>query len=130
MDEIDEFISNYKYDKRVKSSSLSSYINEMMGKHGFDNAKELYKRAFISKQAFYKILSDKTYQPSLDTMVKLALALHLDNQECKYLLKKACYTLPSSSKRALVIRFCLDNKIYSIDKVNKLLMMEGEKTLS
>lgn len=130
MDELDEYIEKHLDETSiVKKIPLASYINELMGKHGFDNAKELYEKASISKQAFYRILSDKNYNPSLDTMIKLALALHLSNDECKLLLKKSSYTLSSSSNRSLVIRFCLENKIYDIQKVNQLLLMEGEKAL-
>ena len=47
------------------------------------------------------------------------------NHECKYLLKKAGYTLASSSTYALVIRYCIENKIYDLDKVNEYLTQYG-----
>lgn len=47
--------------------------------------------------------------------------MHLNDHDFKYLLKKAGYTLSSSSEFALVIRFCIENKIYKISEVNRLL---------
>lgn len=123
MESLEESIN--KKRSHEKSMSLGSYINELMGKKGYENAKDLYLAAGISKQAFYKILSSEDYHPSLETMIRLALALKVDNHECKYLLKKASFTLASSSKFSLIIRYCIDNRIYEIDKVNELLKKEG-----
>ncbi len=123
MENLEESIN--KKRSHEKSVSLGEYINELMGKHGYETASELYANAGISKQAFYKILSDGKYRPSLETMIRLALALKLDTHECKYLLKKASYTLASSSKFSLIVRYCIENKIYDIDKVNEILEKEG-----
>lgn len=123
MENLEESIN--KKRSHEKSVSLGEYINELMGKHGYETATELYTNAGISKQAFYKILSDTKYRPSLETMIRLALALKLDSHECKYLLKKASYTLASSSKFSLIIRYCIENEIYEIDKVNEILEKEG-----
>lgn len=123
MENLEESIN--KKRSHEKSISLGEYINELMGKHGYETATELYTNAGISKQAFYKILSDTKYRPSLETMIRLALALKLDSHECKYLLKKASYTLASSSKFSLIIRYCIENEIYEIDKVNEILEKEG-----
>lgn len=63
--------------------------------------------------------------PSLNVCIKLALALNCNNHECKYLLKKAGYTLTSSSNYALIIRYAIKNKIYDFDKVNDMLTEYG-----
>ena len=51
--------------------------------------------------------------------------MKLSNYECKYLLKKAGYTLPTSSKYALIIRYCIENRIYDIYKLNDYLEEYG-----
>ena len=64
---------------------------------------------------------------SLETVLKLVFALRLNNQECKYLLKKAGYTLSSASTYSLIIRYCIENKIYDLNKVNDYLEEYGFK---
>lgn len=121
MESLEEYITRKRKSSHLKTSSLPAYLNELMGAHAIDSPKELYEKAQISKQAFYRIMGDEHYSPSIEVVTRLALALHLDNRECKYLMKKAGYTLPTSSDYALTIRYCLDNKIYDIEQVNALL---------
>ena len=57
--------------------------------------------------------------------IKLVFALRLNNHECKYLLEKAGYTLSSASTYSLIIRYCIENKIYDLNKVNDYLEEYG-----
>ena len=96
-----------------------------MDKYGFD-APTLYTKANISKQLYSAIISGKA-NPSLNTLLKIVFAMKLNNHECKYLLKKGSFTLSSSSTYSLIIRYCLENKIYELYIVNDLLASYGYK---
>lgn len=126
---LDAFIRAHRSKSALKAASFSHYLNYLMGRHGADSPKGLYEKAGISKQAFYKMLEDEDYHPSVAVVSKLALALHLSNRECKYMMKKAGYTLASSSIFALVVRYCLESGIYDIDEVNRLLNYKGQDSL-
>lgn len=65
--------------------------------------------------------------PQLNNLIKIVFALELNNHECKYLLKKARYTLSSSNNYYLIIRYCIENKIYDLSKLNDLLIENGYK---
>ena len=97
-----------------------------MKKYNIDNPATLYNKANISRQLWSSIISEKS-NPSLNVCLKIALTLKVNNHECKYLLKKAGFTLASSNKFALIIRYAIENKIYDISKVNKLLEENGYK---
>lgn len=121
--ELDAYI--LEHSKSVeKSSSFAEYLYTLLDKYGYSKSSDVYNKAFMSRQLWSSIISSKT-NPSLNTCLKIVFALHLNNHECKYLLKKAGYTLSSSSKYALIIRFCIINKIYDIFEVNNLLMQNG-----
>ena len=117
--EVDEYFKKHA-KTHAKQASFQEYLYEMMDKHGFDKASDVYNKANISRQLYSSIISGKS-EPSLNVCIKLAFALHLTNEECKYLLKKAGFTLASSSKYSLIIRYCIDNHIYDINKLNDLL---------
>ena len=107
-----------------KSSSFVEYLYSLMDKYGFDNPADLYNKANISRQLWSSIVSEKS-NPSLNVCLKIALALEVNNHECKYLLKKAGYTLASSNRFALIIRYAIENKMYDRNKVNDLLDKYG-----
>ena len=123
METLEEFINKHKVNKE-KSSSFVDYLYSLMKKYGFNNAADLYNKANISRQLWSSIISNKS-NPSLNVCIKLALAMHVNNHECKYLLKKAGYTLSSANKYALIIRYAIESKIYDVYEVNKLLEQNG-----
>ena len=123
METLEEFIKRHKSSKE-KTSSFVEYLYSLMDKYGFSNASDLYNKANISRQLWSSIISDKSNQ-SINVCLKIAFALRVSNHECKYLLKKAGYTLASSNKFALIIRYAIENKIYDIYKVNELLENNG-----
>ena len=127
MESLKEYIVRHRINKE-KTNDFVTYLYELMDKYGFDKNSDLYEKANISRQYWSKIIN-KERQPSLETVLKIVFALKLQNHECKYLLKKAGYTLASSSTYALVIRYCIENKIYDLHKVNDCLEEYGFKAI-
>lgn len=123
METLEEYIKRHKGSEE-KGSSFVEYLYALMDKYGYRNASDLYNKANISRQLYSSIVSGKS-NPSLNVSLKLAFALGVTNHECKYLLKKAGYTLASSNEYSLIIRYAIENKIYDILKVNELLEQHG-----
>ena len=123
METLEEFIKKHQRNKE-KTSSFAEYLYQLMNKYGIDNPSDIYNKANISRQLWSSIISEKSH-PSLNVCIKIALTMKINNHECKYLLKKAGYTLASSNKYALIIRYAIENKIYDINEVNKLLEDNG-----
>ena len=123
METLEEFIKRHEKNAE-KSSSFVEYLYSLMDKYGYKNAADLYNKANISRQLYSSIVSGNSH-PSLNVCLKLAFALGTSNHECKYLLKKAGYTLSSSNRFALIIRYAMENGIYDVYKVNELLEANG-----
>ena len=124
MEKLEEYIKRHK-ENEEKADDLADYIHKLMDKHGFKKESEVYNKANISRQSWSTIITPTKSVPKLQTVPKIVFAMKLNNHECKYLLKKAGYTLPSSSKYALIIRYCIENKIYDLNIVNDYLMKNG-----
>ena len=119
---LEEYIIKHQRNKE-RSSSFIDYFNYLLNMKDLD-ASEVYNKVNMSRQMYSAIISSKV-TPSLNNAVKLAIGLKCTNEECKLLLKKLGYTLSSASKFALVIRYCLENKIYDYFKINELLVENG-----
>lgn len=121
--ELDSFIKQHSKTKE-KTIGFVEYLYSLLDKYKIDNPADIYNKANISRQLWSSIISEKS-NPSLKVCLKIVFALKLNNHECKYLLKKAGYTLASSNKYALIIRYAIEHKIYDINEVNDLLNEYG-----
>lgn len=122
METIEQFISKHSKSKE-KRIDLPSYLYYLLDKYEVDNV-TLYKKADISRQVYSSLISNKVI-PSLNTLIKIIFALKLTNHEAKYLLKKANYTLSSSTNYSLIIRYYIENRMFDIAKLNESLIKYG-----
>ena len=82
---------------------------------------DVYNKVHIDRRLFSKIRSDKNYHPSKETIILLAIALELSEDELIELLDSASYSLPKNNNYDLIIRFCFINKIFKLSEINELL---------
>ena len=82
---------------------------------------ECYKKANVSKQTWYKIMNEKNYKPSKNTVIAFAIALELTLEETKHLLSTVGFTLSKSNKFDIIIEYFLINEEYNIFTINETL---------
>ncbi|MBR2969097.1 MAG: macro domain-containing protein [Clostridia bacterium] len=82
---------------------------------------ECYKKANVSKQTWYKIMNEKDYKPSKNTVISFAIALELSLKETKHLLSTVGFALSKSSKFDIIIEYFLLNEEYNIFTINETL---------
>ncbi len=78
-------------------------------------------KANLDKNYFQKFRDSKSFHPSKSDAIALSMALHLNIEETRLLLKSAEYALSNSSKTDLAIRYCIENQIYNLDDLNTIL---------
>ena len=128
MENLKTYIERHRQNEE-KKKDFAEYLYALMDERNIKKPSTVYVKANVTKQAWSNIVSGKV-TPSINTCIKIALTLKLNNHECKYLLKKAGYTLASSSVYSLIIRYCFENKIYDICSVNDYLAEYGYPPLS
>ncbi len=91
---------------------------------------EVYKKANVDRKLFSKIRSNENYLPSKKTVLAFAIALELNLDQTKDLLRRAGYALNPSSTFDLIVECCIEHKYYNIHKINILLFDRTEQYLS
>ncbi|MBR2336932.1 MAG: O-acetyl-ADP-ribose deacetylase [Clostridia bacterium] len=82
---------------------------------------ECYKKANVSKQTWWKIMNEKDYKPSKNTVIAFAIALGLTFAETQSLLATVGFTLSHSNKFDIIIEYFLKNRVYDIFIINETL---------
>lgn len=82
---------------------------------------EVYKKANVSKQTFWKIKNKENYQPQKSTIVALAIALELNLDESKDLLKKSGYAFSNNNLFDVIVSYFIENQNYNIFEINDVL---------
>lgn len=112
------------YQAKCFRDTLLMYMNRT----GMTNA-QIYKKANLSKSVFSSIMSNKDRIPKKNTVIALAIALELDLECTERLLMKAGYTFSNSIVTDLVVVYCINHKMFDIDKINVELEKLGEPLL-
>ena len=90
---------------------------------------ECYKKANVSKQTWYKIINEKAYRPSKNTVLSFAIALSLSLEETEALLETVGLALSHSSKFDVVIEYFIKEEVYDVFLINEMLFKFDLPTL-
>lgn len=104
--------------------NFQNTLQHLIAERKLDNA-TVYKKAFIDKKFFSKIISKRDYVPKKPTVMALGLALELEIRQYEDFLASAGYAFMPSSKFDLIIKYCVLNKIYNIISIDLILDSYG-----
>lgn len=118
--------------EEIIDTQIEKTFTEIMIEHirekGFKDP-EVYKAARIDRRLFSKIISDRWYKPSKDTVTAIVLGLRLDIDAAEDLYSRAGFTLSHSSKRDIVIEYFIIKKMYDLTVINAVLYELGERVI-
>lgn len=103
---------------------LIRYINEK----GWRDSR-VYKAAQMDRRLFSKIMSDRNYRPSKDTVLALVVALELSLKQANDLLSRAGYTLSHSNKRDVIVEYFIREGIFNLSDINEVLYHLDQKII-
>ena len=115
----------------LMSSANISFVNKLeyyIREKKLD-ATDVYKKANIDRRLFSKMICNRDYQPSKDTVVALIFSLKLNLDEAKDLLERAGYTLSHSIRRDIIIEYFIKEGVYNLNNINAFLYNMDEKVI-
>jgi len=115
MESVDKFVLNNR-----KIETFPVLLDRLRKEKGI-KPQELYKKAFIDRKLYSQIMGKRHYQPSKKTTIAFGLALELPYENFKIFLQSAGFSLNHNDEFDLVVKYCVQNRIYEILKVNEVL---------
>ena len=104
----------------TKEETFSEMLLRLIDESGKSDP-DVYRKAWVDRRVFSKIRSNPDYTPRKSTAVSFALALELDRETADELLMKAGYALSNGSVWDIIIRYCIEHKIFRLYDVNCIL---------
>ena len=113
---------------RQADAGFSQRLLQLIDERGCKDS-EIYKKACVSRQHFSKIRNQPDYRPTKPTAVAFVMALELDMEQASDLLGRAGFALGNSSKFDVIIRYCIEQRIYNIVRINFMLYKHDQPLL-
>jgi O-acetyl-ADP-ribose deacetylase len=95
------------------SESFSRTLHLWLEKKGMKDS-ELYKKIYMSKQTFNKIINGKTEKPNQKTILLLAFGLKLNLDETLDFMEVVGYTFSKSSQFDLIVKYFIQDKNFDL----------------
>lgn len=105
---------------RSRGETFSCMLDRLRDERGMTGP-ELYKKAWVHKSVYSKIMHNINYQPAKITTVAFALALELPWNDFTELVSSAGYAMTHTSKFDIVVEFFVKRGDYDIEHINAVL---------
>lgn len=108
--------------------SFKDMLFRLIDERGLKDS-DVYKKANVTKQTFWKIKNKEDYTPKKSTVLALAIAIELSLDETEDLLRKVGYALSNSNKFDVIVSYFLESESYNIHEINMVLFKYDQELL-
>lgn len=115
-----EFISPEVIKRHMEDHSFSEVVLQRIDELKMTDP-QVYHAAGIQRQVFSRLRSNKDYVPKKETALALAIVLKMNPSDAEHLLNLAGYSFSRYSGRDIVVKICLEHRIYDLMTVNQML---------
>ena len=100
---------------------LLMYVNKKWD----GDAPGVYKRSYVARNVYSRLVSRNTAKVNKLTVMKFALGLQLERRDADLLMQSAGFAFSNSIPWDMAVAYCIDHQIWNIDDLNEILMSNG-----
>jgi len=115
-----EDTGSLNYMLKHRSETFAIMLDRLRHEHGLKGP-ELYKKAWVHKSVYSKIMNNVNYTPAKVTAVAFGLALELPWEEFTALVASAGYSITNNNPFDIVIEYFVRSRDYRIIEINSVL---------
>lgn len=108
--------------------NFADLLKQKMKQHKIKESKA-YKKSNIEKNAFARLKNGINTAPTKAVLLAIAIGLEMDLPETEQFVKACGYEFSHSDKCDVIVRYFIENKIYDIFQINKVLFSFNEEQL-
>lgn len=108
-------------DEDEITESFQKVFLDFIKAKGIKDDAELYEKIPVDQKLIKKIKDNPDFIPIKNLVILLGIGLELSRDEMDNLLRSARFRLSRSHKDELVVAFCLENGIYDVKLIDRLL---------
>jgi len=120
-----------EYVKKNKNQIFTKYLLDRLAERCM-TVKDLYKLTYLNRSIRTKILQSSDlnpYKPDKDTVLKMGIAMQMTLDEMDKFLETAGFALTYNDEKDIVIRYCIDRKIFNCVEVDAMVYKMTGKSL-
>lgn len=113
------------------TDSFQEKLRYYMKEKGYaDHPPKLYNKIYLDRRVFSRISSEAYgVQPEKKTVFKLIIGLELNLSESGELLESSGFSFNCHKKFDMIIKYCIEKKIYDLRSIDEYLVKFDEKPL-
>lgn len=115
--------------RHAHGETFTHMLLRLIDERGLKDA-DVYRRANMDRKLFSKIRSHNEYHPKKKTVLALAVALRLEDEEAESLLKSAGFALSNADKTDVIVSFFIRYRIYDVMTINEALFAYGQEPIN
>lgn len=118
-------------DQKREQESLADVLERKLVEKGYkDRYPDFYKKIDMDRRLFSKILSKaNSHRTDKKTIFKFLVGLESNLEEAQEILEAGGYTFHNYDQYDLIIKYCIENGIYTTMTVDEYLELFDEKPL-
>ncbi len=111
----------------ISPYNLGEFMVELAKSYADLSSSMIVRRTGINKSTLSKIINNKDYVPSKDTVIQFIFAYKIEYKTAEVLLNRAGYSLNSFNSRDLLISYFIEEGMYDLNSLNYCLMKNNLK---
>ena len=111
-----------------RDEGFREMLLRLIGERGIKDS-AAYKAANVSRGLFNRIVNRPEYRPGKQIVLAFAAGLCLTMEETEELMQKAGLAFTARDPFDIIVRYCLENRIYDVDEINMILFSYDRQLL-